>query len=169
MTRDHFINLATFNCWANNKISDFVTGNINEVQFDQDIMSSFPSVKKTLYHIWDAELIWLERLRGVSLIAIPSNTFHGTEKEGIVKFMENTGALHEFISNTSENFFKKSISFISTGGKSYTQEVIAILTHVFNHSTFHRGQLIMMFRQLGFTIGIPQTDYIEYCREKKLQ
>lgn len=169
MNKKHFVDLATFNAWANKKIFDFISLNINTDLLEKEIVSSFPSVKKTIYHIWDAELIWLERLRGVSLKDFPSKTFSGTAEEGIRNFMLNTNALLEFASDCPANFFEGNISFTATSGKSYTQEVSAILTHVINHSSFHRGQLIMMFRQLGFTDGIPETDFIEYYRERMLK
>jgi uncharacterized damage-inducible protein DinB len=35
--------------------------------------------------------------------------------------------------------------------------------HVFNHGTYHRGQLVTMLRQVGVT-EIPQTDYIAFVR-----
>lgn len=169
MLKTHFIDLATFNTWANKKIIDFITLNINADLFDKEIVSSFPSVKKTIYHIWDAELIWLERLRGVSLKDFPSKTFIGSAEEGMLKFKQNSNALLELVFNSPERFFESSISFTATSGKSYNQEVTAILTHVINHSTFHRGQLITLFRQLGFSSGIPETDFIEFYREKMKQ
>jgi uncharacterized damage-inducible protein DinB len=41
-----------------------------------------------------------------------------------------------------------------------------MLLHVFNHSNFHRGQLVTILRQLGEE-KIPQTDYIHYSRSRK--
>lgn len=166
MNKKHFVDLATFNAWANKKILDFISSNLSADQLEKEIVSSFPSVKKTIYHIWDAELIWLERLRGVSLKDFPSKTFMGSAEDGLKKFMENTNEFPDVVFKSPESFFEGNISFTATSGKSYTQEVSAILTHVINHSSFHRGQLIMMFRQLGFTKGIPETDFIEYYREK---
>lgn len=41
-----------------------------------------------------------------------------------------------------------------------------IIQTVFNHGSFHRGQVVMMMRQLGIS-DISQTDYIEWVREKE--
>jgi len=35
---------------------------------------------------------------------------------------------------------------------------------VFNHSTYHRGQLVTMMRQLGET-NVPVTDFIAFARK----
>jgi len=40
-----------------------------------------------------------------------------------------------------------------------------MLTHVFNHGTYHRGQLITMARQLGVE-KLQQTDFIIWSRKK---
>jgi uncharacterized damage-inducible protein DinB len=40
-----------------------------------------------------------------------------------------------------------------------------MLLHVFNHGTYHRGQLVTMLRQLGIE-NIPATDFIVWSREK---
>ena len=59
---------------------------------------------------------------------------------------------HEFIyKNSKKDQFK--------------QPVYEMLMHLFNHQTYHRGQLITMLRQTGET-NIPNTDLIAYLRKK---
>jgi len=38
--------------------------------------------------------------------------------------------------------------------------------HCMNHSTYHRGQLITLARQLGMKEGVPSTDLLYFSREK---
>ena len=40
-----------------------------------------------------------------------------------------------------------------------------MLLHLFNHQTFHRGQLVTMLRQNGIE-KIPATDFIVFSRTK---
>jgi uncharacterized damage-inducible protein DinB len=40
-----------------------------------------------------------------------------------------------------------------------------MLLHLFNHNTYHRGQLVTMLRQLGMD-KIPATDFIVWSRKK---
>ena len=169
MNKKHFLNLATFNVWANKKIMDFISGHINDSIADKEIPSSFPSIRKTVYHIWDAENIWLERLRGYSPKEFVSLNFKETFSEGLEKFSENSNMLHSFLFGKDDSYFDGMVSYTHTSGKFYSQRIDDVLTHVFNHGTFHRGQLITMFRQLGINNGIPETDFIEYCREKEQQ
>ena len=166
MTKNHFVNLATFNLWANKKICDFISANLSAENTEREIVSSFPSVKKTLYHIWDAEHIWLERLHGILKSEFPSKLFIGTFEVGAMQFLKNSTTLVEFVSGCDEKFFSGEIFFIHSSGDKLTQKVDDVLTHVVNHSTFHRGQLITMFRQLGLSEGMPRTDFIAYRRER---
>jgi uncharacterized damage-inducible protein DinB len=166
MSKTQFIRLAAFNVWANRTMTDFISSNFSSGQEENEITSSFPSVRKTIYHVWDAEKVWLERMKGNSLMEFPSVHYQGSFSEGRQLFLQNSIALHEFISEKPQDFFEGDISYVHTSGKPYTQEASDVLTHVMNHSTFHRGQLITMFRQLGFNKGIPKTDFIEYVRQK---
>lgn len=166
MTKKHFVNLASYNLWANTRMTDFISANISDEQASKEIISSFPSVKKTVYHIWDAEDIWIERLRGNSLKEFSSPHYKGSFADGMKSFLQNSTAILEFLKAKEENYFISTCAYMHTSGIPYEQRLTDILTHLFNHNSFHRGQLITMFRQLGFTTGIPATDFIEYTREK---
>jgi uncharacterized damage-inducible protein DinB len=48
----------------------------------------------------------------------------------------------------------------------FKQPIFQMLLHVFNHGTYHRGQLVNMLRQLAVE-KIPQTDFIVFSRTKK--
>lgn len=54
------------------------------------------------------------------------------------------------------------VDYTSTDGVRWRSTVDEILTHVHNHSTYHRGQIAMLIKQCG---GAPQpTDYIALTR-----
>jgi len=69
-----------YNLWANRRMIAMLSP-LSETQIAQDIISSFPSVKMTLLHIWDAEVIWLKRLQGESLDYWPSYNFEGKKAD----------------------------------------------------------------------------------------
>ena len=60
---------------------------------------------------------------------------------------------------------EKELVFESRGDQ-FSIPVREIIHTVMNHGSFHRGQIVMMMRQLGVTGKIQQTDYIEWVREK---
>jgi len=65
----------------------------------------------------------------------------------------------------SEEELKKEFEYKNLKGLSYRSTIWQIVQHVFNHGTYHRGQLINMLRQLGVE-KVPQTDFIIWSRKK---
>jgi uncharacterized damage-inducible protein DinB len=48
-------------------------------------------------------------------------------------------------------------------GQAFEEPYDLLLTHIFNHSTFHNGQLVTILRALGVE-KIPSTDFIFWVR-----
>ncbi len=68
---------AAFNVWANQKITDAILL-LPEEKINAEIISSFPTMYKTVLHLLDAESIWWQRLKLQEHIERPSETFTGT-------------------------------------------------------------------------------------------
>ncbi|MES1222732.1 MAG: DinB family protein, partial [Bacteroidota bacterium] len=62
-TPTHLKRLVKYNLWANKRIAE-VMMNTDGALLSKEIASSFPSIRKTVFHVWDAEFIWLKRLYG---------------------------------------------------------------------------------------------------------
>jgi uncharacterized damage-inducible protein DinB len=152
---------SAYNLWAN----ELIAGLLNKLDLkllDAEVKSSFPSLRKTVMHIWDAELIWLSRLEGRKISWPPTAQF---KDPAIGDFLNASRDLHNFVEGKSAEYFHASTSFSDSKGNPYTMNNAGILMHVFNHSTFHRGQIVTMARELGQT-ELPSTDLIRYLREK---
>jgi len=57
---------------------------------------------------------------------------------------------------------EKMIVYSNSKGETFTNLVKDIIFHIINHSTYHRGQIAMEFRQSG--LEPLNTDYIFYKR-----
>ena len=53
---------AAYNLWANQRLVE-VINNLSDEQTERHIESSFPTIQKTLLHLWDVEDIWWQRLK----------------------------------------------------------------------------------------------------------
>lgn len=151
-----------YSLWANGKLAEFIA-KADENVFDTEVKSSFPSLKKTVLHIWDAEYIWLRRLQGESLKEYPSKNFTGNRAEALKGFTDNSKALLDYVAAQPAEYGNTSITFKNLKGDEFTNTVEEILMHVVNHGTFHRGQLVTILRTLGFT-EVSSTDLITYMR-----
>ena len=65
------VSFCRYNLWANKKIIDTLQLLPNDI-VDAQVNNSFTSIRKTIYHIWDAQVIWLSRMQGISLSTWPS-------------------------------------------------------------------------------------------------
>jgi uncharacterized damage-inducible protein DinB len=163
--KEVLINLTRYNVWANKRIIQL----LNEVQTDvlnELVPSSFPTIRKTIYHIWDAQVIWLQRMQGISLSVWPSNEY-GDDFAGYdLYFIQQSEDFRNFVEQKPESFFTSVCFYKTINGKEYQSLNWEIIMHCMNHSTYHRGQMITMLHELGIT-NLPATDFIFYLRDKE--
>lgn len=160
-----YTDITQYNTWANHRLAKIIK-TFSKEQFEQQIDSSFPSIRATMLHIWDAEVIWHQRMKGLSLTAFPSTQFDGTQEEAVSGWLFHSAEFEAFIAKQPPSFFEQPIDFFDTKGTAYQRKAWEIIHHCMNHSTYHRGQLVTFFRQVGLA-KIPSTDYIFYLRSKQ--
>jgi uncharacterized damage-inducible protein DinB len=151
---------SAYNIWANNKFIDSLS-NVDEELLNQKIEASFPSIMKTVSHLWMAEMGWLSRLQGKGWEVSEITNFSGTAYELFKSWQKTSAAFKNFVENTD---LEKNLHF-DHKGESYSIPFREIAQTVFTHGSYHRGQLVIMMRQLGIS-DIPKTDYIEWVRQK---
>ena len=151
-----------FNVWANQKVVE-ILANVDENTFDTEVKSSFPTIKKTLLHIWDAQLLWLTRLKGGKTPIWPSTEFTGGKEEVLKGLVQSAQDLADFVAQQDQAFLDSTLNYKNMKNIEYNNGVEEILFHIVNHGTFHRGQLITMMRQLGFT-SFENLDLSTYFR-----
>lgn len=155
---------VAYTIWANQKMFDCISG-LTEEQIDREIASSFASLRKTVIHMWDAESAWWQRLKLVEKMEIPSASFSGNFAELIKKVNQQSLLWKEWVDNATEVQLQHVFAYRNTKKEEFKQPVNEVLLHLFNHATYHRGQLVTILRQLGVD-KIPQTDFVVYCRKK---
>jgi len=165
MTKNYFIQLADYNTWANDIVHSWLD-KLTDEQWRQEITSSFPSLSATALHTAAAETIWLDRLNKAPEPRWLTNIIKGDKQEVQVAWKNSTAGLQAFIQNFDEEKLQESVSFRRPDGNTYQLEFYQIFAHVFNHSTYHRGQMVTMLRQTGFT-NVHSIDMSTYLWSKK--
>lgn len=163
--KELLIKYAAYNVWANKNITDAVLS-LNEEQQYQQLESSFPSLYATIMHMWVAESAWWQRVKLNEKIIIPGEDVIPTLPEAVSGLVQQSSIWEEWTSQTSEMMLKHVYAFQNSKRDQFKQPVYETLMHVFNHSTYHRGQLVTMMRTLGIKT-IPQTDFMVFFRKKK--
>ena len=162
MNKNYFIELSTYNVWANNEFRNWLL-QLSQEQLKQPLVSSFNNIEATALHIVGAESVWLERLNQVqNWVWLPS-VFKGTTDELLQLWEQSSEGLHQFVKDLPEEDFMTKVSFKNLKGDAFEMPYYKMLAHVFNHSTYHRGQLTTMLRQVDFT-DVSSTDMINFYR-----
>lgn len=152
-------NYASYNRWANERLVNWLKG-ASEEQLNQEIESSFNSLTKTLLHLWNAEYGWLQTLKSKPWGTPPGRDFEGSTQDMFDGFLATSKEFEDHVLSLSKKDLQDGRPLGSDGTPT---SVEAIILHVFNHATYHRGQLITLGRQAGLTEP-PRTDYIFYIR-----
>ncbi|MBK6730317.1 MAG: DinB family protein [Bacteroidetes bacterium] len=156
------ISYISYNNWANTTLINHIN-KIPESPINTEVESSFNTLHKTYFHIWDAQVIWLKRMQGISLDKCPDKTNINNSDEWYISFLKQSEEFLNYFTDKSDNYFDELCIYHDLKGNEYKQTFAQIIMHCMNHSTYHRGQIITCMHQLKIT-EIPQTDFIYYLR-----
>ncbi|MAY83092.1 MAG: hypothetical protein CMP59_03080 [Flavobacteriales bacterium] len=156
---ENFLMMARYNLWADQRILNVIKG-LDPELIDKEVASSFPTLRLTIAHIYDAEKIWISRLGGTVLSNWPSKTLDVFELDMLLWESENTLT---YVEGLNEQEMNNICTYEDLKGNSFSQTFWQILMHVFNHATYHRGQVVTILRELEVK-EIPATDLIYYLR-----
>ena len=155
---------AQYNHWANQRIAEAVLGLSTEQQ-QQEIPSSFPGIYKTLFHLWSVDVVWLQRLHEGQVL-IQEDPFKNSMAGLTEALLEKNLEWISWLDGQDENKLKEDFSYKNLKGQSFREPLYQILLHVFNHGSYHRGQIVTLFHHLGVE-KIPATDFILWSRALK--
>jgi uncharacterized damage-inducible protein DinB len=164
MTKDYFKEAAEYNVWANTIVCSWLE-QISDEQWSKAISSSFNSIQETVLHVISAEKAWLERFKKNPNIVWLQNDFKGSKEDHIKLWKETSAELKAFIEAFDEKEFDTNLDFKRLNGDAYSMPYYQLFAHVVNHATYHRGQLVTMLRQAGFS-NVGSTDLLGVYRKK---
>jgi uncharacterized damage-inducible protein DinB len=156
---------AAYNIWAHQKMLEAILAIPEEKQM-ADVPSSFSSLYKTVLHVWDAESIWWQRMKMQEHIIRPSENYTGSMQDASSALLNQSRLWEEWVTNASDLSLDHVFQYQNTKREVFKMPVYQMIHHVFNHGTYHRGQLVNMLRQLGVE-KIPGTDFSLWIRNKK--
>jgi uncharacterized damage-inducible protein DinB len=169
MTKDDIYLLCEYDRWANNRVLQAVSA-LSTEQFTRDLGGSFSSVRDTLLHIIGGEWSWLAYWKE----PLPSSAFLTdlrTRRNDLfnpdafpnvaavqLKWAEVEEEQTEFVNRMTDESLEAMLPFRKTQVK-----LAHLMQHLANHSTYHRGQIALMMRQLK--TAPPSTDFHVFLEE----
>jgi uncharacterized damage-inducible protein DinB len=170
MTKDDISLLFEYDRWANHRVLEAASA-LSREEFTRDLGGSFRSARDTLLHIIGGAWIWLSYWKAPAV----SREFLAdlrVRREGLfraeafpdvaavgAKWAEVEREKMEFLEPLTDETANRMVSF---RGKEIRLSLL--MQHVVNHSTYHRGQVALMMRQLG--AKPVATDFHEFIAQK---
>ncbi len=154
--------LYAYNGWANQRVRNSIQDLDPEI-FKRDLEASFGSLQGTVAHLVSAQWNWMRRWKGQPASRpLPADAF-ASPQQANRRWVEVDRALADFVDGLDAGSLQRSIALTTPHGHSYSSLLWQAMQHVVNHSSYHRGQIAAMLRQVG---AIPQgTDLMLYYRE----
>ena len=173
MTKDDILLLYKYDRWANSRTLQAASA-LSAEQFTRDLGGSFRSVRDTFIHITGGEWIWLTYWRGPPLDSTVLADLR-TRRDSLfrpeafptfasvhAKWKEVELQQLEFLNQLTEKALTNFLPFRSTQIR-----LAHLMQHMANHSTYHRGQIALMMRQLQ---AEPQpTDFHIFLTESSVE
>jgi len=154
MTKDDIRLLYEYERWANSRALRAVS-TLTPEQFTRDLGGSFHSVRDTLLHMLGGAWIWLSFWKEASHSpAVLTNLkerrdvlFHPDAFPNVATVQSTWTAVEkeqaEFVNGVTDQSLEKLVPIRATHLR-----LSHLMQHLVNHSTYHRGQLALMLRQL---------------------
>jgi len=155
MTIDDIRLLCQYDRWANNRVLK-AASTLSAEEFTRDLGGSFRSVRDTLVHIIGGEWIWLRYWKepptnSVLLTGLRTRRdllFNPESFPNVatvqLKWAEVENEQTEFVNGLTDELLERMLPFRATQVR-----LMHLMQHLANHSTYHRGQVALMMRQLG--------------------
>jgi uncharacterized damage-inducible protein DinB len=165
--------LAKYNKITNELMNDIIK-NLSEEEWNKKFPTVFGSIHELCSHVYICDFNWLKRFKGLrDFDTLNKNLFEknygfveiifSTINEYIFMRMELDKIIIEFINELKEDDVKNVLKFTNSEGNKLEREMEALLIHMFNHETHHRGMISIFLELLG-----KENDYSSSIYKGKL-
>ncbi len=115
--------------------------------------------------MWQTEHSWWQRMKLLEPVLLTSDTVEQSMVEVCNNLLAQTKQWVDWVDGASQLLLEHVFAYQNSKRERFKQPLYEMLMHVFNHGTYHRGQLVNMLRQLGVQ-KIEPTDFILWTRKK---
>jgi len=130
----------------------------------RDAGISFGSLLGTMAHMLGSQQLWFARFSGHPLDHRPGLQDFPNLPAWIHGWEETAAGLEAFLAGLTDEQLAASLTWTGSNGEVYTRPLWQPVLHMVNHNTYHRGQVVSLLRQMGYTP--PTTDLVYYFVER---
>jgi len=161
--QDDLNSLLAYNRWSDQRVVEACRA-LRPGQYEQEPLPGWPSIRATLVHIGDATWIWARRIAGETIPARASEAEYPTVDDAERLLAQGHDAFDHLIATFTPGQLAAVWSYRSFENQELSLPLWAVLRHVVNHATYHRGQIASKFGRLGATPA--RTDFVLWAIEQ---
>lgn len=157
--------MAAYNAWMNDKVYA-AAARLPDEDVRRPRGAFFGSILGTLNHLVVADTIWLKRfaaqsdhaaldpLRAVAMpTALDAILFDDLAALAAHR-RELDASIERWIASLDDDDLSQSLRYANIRGEPFERDIFALLMHLFNHQTHHRGQVTTLLTQAGEDVGM---------------
>jgi uncharacterized damage-inducible protein DinB len=160
--QDDIVALFAYDRWANFKLFD-ACRQLTAEQYVAEPVSGWSSVRSTVYHIAMATEFNLRAAAGDTDDRIPAEADLAMVDDA-AQLLERAYQRFEKLRPTLTPERLNTVLTLHAIGRSFTLPRWAILRHIVNHSSYHRGQVASKLKRFG--VEQPNTDFFWWMIEQ---
>ncbi|HUP61848.1 MAG TPA: DinB family protein [Thermoanaerobaculia bacterium] len=154
--------LVAYNRWATERMLADVH-QLDAAELTRDLHTSFGSILGTVAHIFWAEWLWVRRWQGQSPKERLSMDAYPSLADIERPWREVLADQERFVREVTDEQLLQRIAYENALDERWEYPLALMIQHLVNHSSYHRGQIVTLLRQLGRT---PRsTDMLEFIDE----
>ncbi|WP_410210309.1 DinB family protein [Aquirhabdus sp.] len=156
-----YIMLAEYNQWMNQRLYALIATIPDELR-RRDLGAYFKSIHGTLSHILYGDLAWMERLAlgQYTPKKIDQHRFDDFEELQAERVKVDIWILAWAQTLTAEQLAADFTYISNVDGGTRIRPTWALVSHLFNHQTHHRGQLTTILHQQGYDVGVTDIPWL---------
>lgn len=160
--------LFSYNDWANDQLCKMLYAAFGaETNLRNHAEPLHFAIQETTVHIIAGLAIWRTRWQGFSPKAMLSPEDYPTPESQRMAFGAERARFWNYFETLNEELLESKIAFKNIAGEASQMPLCVMLSHVVNHSTYHRGQITARLIDLGLDEHILSTDLTTFYLELK--
>jgi uncharacterized damage-inducible protein DinB len=154
--------MLEYNLWADERLLT-ACSQLTDAQYTREVGGSFPSIRGVVTHIGGVAHAWRTRFEGGEVTTLLAEAEVGAADAAMREVRQAHDVLMREASRSVDEL-NQIFTYRSIRGIQVSLPRWAVLRHVVNHGTYHRGQIANMMRQVG--VAPPSTDYFLWAMEQ---
>jgi uncharacterized damage-inducible protein DinB len=160
---DDLAALFAYNRWADARLLE-ACRSVPADRYAAEVVPGWPSLRSTVAHLAGAADIWIRRFLGQDVTTFVAESDLPAVDDAARLLASAQERFERLVAGLTPEELAASLTYKNIKGQVMTAPRWAILRHVVNRATYHRGQAASKLKRLG--VEPPVTDFILWAIEQ---